>query len=271
MKMGLERKVALITGAGGTIGRAIALGLAKEKVNIVLNDISKTNVETIAGEVRALGCKAMISLHNITDEREVKKMVHNVVMEWGTIDILVNNAGISSAVLVEDMEKSEWSNVLDVDLNGTFNCSKAVIGTMKKRGSGKIINIASMSGLRMTMNGGAHYTAAKAAVLGFTRHLAFELGHFKINVNALCPGNVRTPLLEDLIGSEGIDNLKQQYPLGELIKPDDVANAVVFLASENARMITGCSILVDGGITLGVGYAGWDAYYAKKKRTRING
>lgn len=271
MKMGLERKIALITGAGGVIGRAIVMSLAKEKVNIVINDINKVNAESVANEVKSLGCKAMISLHNITDEREVEKMVHNIVQEWGTIDILVNNAGISSAVLVEDMEKSEWSNVLDVDLNGTFNCSKAVIDTMKKRGCGKIINIASMAGLRMTMNGGAHYTAAKAAVLGFTRHLAFELGHFKINVNALCPGNVRTPLLEDLIGSEGIDNLRQQYPLRELVKPDDIANAVVFLASENARMITGCSILIDGGITLGVGYAGWNAYYTKKKRKRING
>ena len=265
METGLAGKIALITGAGGGIGKAIALALAKEKVDIVINEINPANAEAVAEEVKALGSRAMISLANVADEVEVKEMIGQVIREWGGIDILVNNAGISSAILVEDMEKSEWDRILAVDLDGTFNCSKAVIETMKKRGGGRIINISSMAGLRMTMNGGAHYTAAKAAVLGFTRHLAYELGPFKITVNAICPGNVRTPLLESLITPEAMENLKQQYPLGELVRPEDVADAVVFLASERARMITGTYLLVDGGITLGVGYVGWEAYYNKRK------
>ena len=261
----MQGKTALVTGAGRGIGKAIAFGLAREGVDIAINDINPADAEAAANQVRTLGRKSMVVLGNIVNEGEAKEMVGRVIQEWGGIDILVNNAGINSPLLVEDMDKAEWDRVVDVNLGGTFNCSRAVIEIMKKRGGGEIINIASFAGKRMSMFSGANYSASKAAVIGFTRHLAYELGPFKIKVNAICPGNVLTPMLQSVIAPDIMENLKQQYPLGELPKPEDIADAVVFLASRRARMITGTSIDVDGGITLGVGYVGWEAYVARKK------
>ena len=265
METELKDKIALVTGAGRGIGRAIALALAREGVDIVINDIDSAVAEEAAEEIRAVGRKSMVALANVVEEAQVREMMDRVVRQWGGIDILVNNAGIASLILVEDMDKTEWDRVVDVNLGGTFNCSRFAIPIMKKRGGGTIINIASFAGKRMSMLSAANYSASKAGVLGLTRHLAYEVGPYKIRVNAICPGNVITPLLERGTTPELRENLKQQYPLGDLPKPEDVADSAVFLASARARMITGISIDVDGGITLGVGHVGYDAYLARKK------
>lgn len=261
--MEFQGKIALVTGAGQGIGRATALALAREGAEVVCNDLNLNWAESIAREVRTLGSKAMAIQANVAMEEEVVVMMAKVVSEWGGMDILVNNAGIGRPMMVEDMDKNEWDRILDVNLGGVFNCSRAVIPILKVRGGGKIINIASLAGKTMSYHGGADYTASKAAVLGFTRHLAFELGPYRINVNAICPGVTITPLVEAHSTPEMRESVRSRTPLKDLVKPEDIANAVVFLASEKARMITGSTIDVDGGISLGL--QDWETYVRTRK------
>lgn len=265
METGLQGKIALVTGSGRGIGRAIALALAKEGVDVAVNCVAnRESAEETAREIKALGRRAMVVVANVANEAEVNKMVQRVVQEWGTIDILVNNAGIPHVALVEDMEKSDWNRLFDVIAGGTFNCSKAVVPIMKERG-GKIINISSVAGERTTQNASADYVAAKAAVLGFTRQLAYELGPFKVNVNAVSPWTVLTPLSMSQVSPEELEKIKKGIPLGDYPKPEDVADAVVFLASDRARMITGSSIIIDGGMYLPVGSRSWEDYVRSHK------
>jgi NAD(P)-dependent dehydrogenase (short-subunit alcohol dehydrogenase family) len=261
--MEFHGKIALVTGAGQGIGRATALALAREGADVVCNDLNLDLAENTAKEIRAIGPKAMAIQANVAIEKEVEAMVARVVAEWGGIDILVNNAGTGRPMMVEDMDKSEWDRILDINLGGVFNCSRAVIPTIKARGGGKIINIASLAGKTMSYHGGADYTASKAAVLGFTRHLAFELGPHGVNVNAICPGVTMTPLVEGHSSPEMRESVKSRTPMRDLVKPEDIADAVIFLASKKARMITGSTIDVDGGISLGL--QDWDTYVRTRK------
>ena len=265
METGLQGKIALVTGSGRGIGKAIALALAAEGADVVINDVNLADADGTAQEVRAMGRRSMAIQADVTSETQVKEMVEQVIREWGGIDILVNNAGVASVLMVEDMEKAEWDRIFDVIVGGTFNCSKAVIGTMKKKGGGKIVNIGSIAGVRTTQFAAANYAAAKAAVLGFTRQLAYELGPSQINVNAVNPFTTVTPLLLAISPPGELERLKSRIPLRDLNKPEDVADAVVFLCSERARMITGTSINVDGGVTLEVGCVDWDTYVARRK------
>ncbi len=265
METGLQGKIALVTGSGRGIGRAIALALAKEGVDVAVNCVvNRESAEESAREIKALGRRAMVVVANVANEAEVNEMVQRIVQEWGTIDILVNNAGVPHVALVEDMEKSDWNRLFDVIAGGTFNCSKAVVPIMKERG-GKIINISSVAGERTTQNASADYVAAKAAVLGFTRQLAYELGPFKVNVNAVSPWTVLTPLSMSQVSPDELEKIKKGIPLGDYPKPEDVADAVVFLASDRARMITGSSIIIDGGMYLPVGSRSWEDYVRSHK------
>jgi len=273
METGLQGKIGLVTGSGRGIGKAIALGLAGEGVDVVINyRVNRASAEETAAEVRALGQRAMVIAADVTREPEVRKMVGQIVKEWGTIDVLVNNAGLTHVALVENMETSDWDHLLNVMAGGTFICSKAVTPVMRKQKSGKIINISSVAGERTTQNASANYVAAKAAILGFTRQLAYELGPFNINVNAVCPWTVITPLSLAAVGREALEKIKEGIPLRDYPKPEDVADAVVFLASDRARLITGYSIRLDGGMCLPVGTRTWEDYYtsheeAAKKKT----
>jgi NAD(P)-dependent dehydrogenase (short-subunit alcohol dehydrogenase family) len=261
--MEFQGKIALVTGGAQGIGKATALALAGEGADVVVNDLQLDLAELTAKEVRALGPRAMAIQANVALEKEVEAMVARVVAEWGGIDILVNNAGTGRPMMVEDMDKSEWDRILNINLGGVFNCSRAVIPTMKSRGGGKIVNIASLAAKTMSYHGGADYTASKSAVLGFTRHLAFELGPHGINVNAICPGVTMTPLVEAHSSPEMRESVKSRTPMRDLVKPEDIADAVVFLASKRARMITGSTIDVDGGISLGL--QDWDTYVQTRK------
>ncbi|HEY82428.1 MAG TPA: SDR family oxidoreductase [Dehalococcoidia bacterium] len=269
METGLKGKIALVTGAGSGLGKAIALGLAREGADVAVNDVKLEAAEDTAEEIAALGSRSMAVQADVADEAEVNRMVARIVGEWGGIDILVNNAGATSHLLIEDTEKAEWDRVLSINLDGAFNCSKAVIPSMKQRGGGRIINIISYSGERMTMIGGVPYTASKAGIWGLTRQLSFELGRYQITVNGISPGNVITPMLRSGTTPERLEEMKKWYPLGDMPTPEDVADAAVFLASSRARMINGVNLAVDGGITVPVAIGvDWETYTSVKKEAK---
>jgi 3-oxoacyl-[acyl-carrier protein] reductase len=266
METGLKGKIALVTGSGSGIGKAIALGLAGEGVDIAVNDVNQGNAEGTVAEIQGKGGRAMVVMASVADETEVKKMVDQVVAEWGGIDILVNNAGVTNQLLIEDTEKEEWERVLSVNMGGAFNCSKAVVPTMRQRGGGRIINTISYSGERMTMIGGVSYTSSKSGIWGLTRQLSFELGPYQITVNGISPGNVITPMLKAGTTPERLEEMKKWYPLRDMPTPEDIADAAVFLASDRARMITGINLAVDGGITVPIAIGvDWDTYVRVKK------
>lgn len=264
MYSGFEGKKALVTGGGRGLGKAACLALAREGVNVAVTDLN--NAEETAKEIEKLGSRAMAFSANVLKEAEVKAMVDRIVAEWGGIDILVNNVGGDHAFLLEDLPVSEWDWTMDINLKGLFICTKAVAEVMKKGGGGKIVNIASIAGLRMTMYGGIAYSAAKAAVLGFTRHAAFELGPYHINVNAVCPGSTLTEVVKSRMTPEVKEEMRKATALQDFLLPEDQADAVVFLASDRARMITGTSLTVDGGMTLPVGQVRWETFYSTRKQ-----
>ena len=264
MYSGLEGKKALVTGGGRGLGKACCLALAREGACVAVADLY--NAEETAQEIEKLGAKAMAFAANVLKEAEVKAMVDRMVAGWGGIDVLVNNVGGDHAWLLEDLPVTEWDWTMDINLKGLFNCTKAVAEVMKKGGGGKIVNMASIAGLRMTMYGGIAYSAAKAAVLGFTRHAAFELGPYKINVNAVCPGSTLTEVVESRMTPEVKEEMRLATALHDFILPEDQADAVVFLASDRARMVTGTSLTVDGGMTLPVGQVKWETFYSTRKQ-----
>ena len=239
--MELEGKIALVTGAGQGIGKAIALTFAREGADVAVDDINIDTAEGTASEVKALGRRSMAIKADISIHDEVTRMMNKIIEEWGGIDILVNNAGIGNTRLVEDLTDEEWRHIFGVNLDGTFYCSKEVLETMKSRGGGRIINIASPAGKSMTRAACAAYTASKAGVLGFTRHLAFEVGPYKINVNAIC-GGALTEKSGPIPPPEVIQTMREKSILGNIMLPENIADVALFLASEKARMITGTSI-----------------------------
>ncbi len=257
-------KVALVTGAGQGIGRACALGLAREGADIAVNDLREERARQVADEIRALGRRALVVAADVADEAEVQAVVARVVAELGGLDLLVNNAGFGRPLLVEDMSHAEWDRIVDVNLGGTFNCARAAIRPMRARGGGRIVNISSLAGKRMSYFGAADYTASKAGVLGFTRHLAFELARDRITVNAVCPGLTVTPLVESAARPGELEMLATRVPLGRLVRPEHIAGAVLFYCSPRADMVTGTSLDVDGGISLGM--QDMDAYFAARRR-----
>ena len=265
--MEFEGKIALITGAGGNgsgQGRVFALALAAEGADVAVNDIDLEAAEKTASEVKALGRRSIAVKADVSHEDEVNAMVSRVVEELGGIDILVNNAGFGHPILVEDMTAEEWHRTIGVNLDGTFFCSKAVIPVMKERGGGRIINIASPAGKAMTVNGCAGYTSAKAGVMGFTRHLAFEVGPYKITVNSVCPGMVMGG--DHMPPPEVLRKMKDGALLGDITTAEDTANAVLFLASEKARMITGTNL--DAYAIVPDGKEHWENFVKRRKDFR---
>jgi 3-oxoacyl-[acyl-carrier protein] reductase len=263
--MELEGKIALVTGAGGGgpggMGKGIAMVFAREGADIAVNDIDQKLAETTAEEIRAMGRRAMAVVADVSKEEEVNGMVEKVIGEWGGIDILVNNVGLGLPILVEDMTAEEWHTVVARNLYAPFYCSKAVIPTMKSRGGGKIISIASMAGKKITAMTGASYTAAKAGVLGLTRQLAFELGPYHVNVNAICPAGVVSSYRPT--PPEQIEAMEQRIPIRRVTRSEDIGEAALFLASERSRTITGISLDVEGGTSVAMG--DWDEYIRVRK------
>ena len=244
--MELSGKVALVTGAAQGIGKAIALLLARNEADVVVSDINLEKAQETANEIQGMGRRSVAIKVNVADLKDVERMVEAIVEQFGRIDILVNNAGITRDRLILRMTEEDWDAVLDVNLKGTFNCTKAVIRHMSKQKSGKIVSIASVSG-EMGNPGQANYAASKAGVIGFTKTIAREFAGRGINVNAIAPGYIQTPMT-DAVPEKAKEELKRMIPMERLGKPEDVAQAVLFLVSENSSYITGQVLNVNGGI-----------------------
>ncbi len=246
--MELKGKVAFITGAAQGIGKAIAQLLAEAGADVVVADLDLGKAQETAKEISERGAKTLALKINVASLGVVQEAVDSVMTQWGRLDILVNNAGITRDGLLLRMKEEDWNLVMEVNLKGTFNCTKAVLPPMTKKRGGKIVNIASIVGV-MGNAGQANYAASKAAVIGFTKSVAREYASRGINVNAVAPGFIETAMTQAL-SQEVRDNLYKQIPLGRLGTPQDVAYAVRFLVSEGAAYITGQVIHVNGGMLM---------------------
>jgi 3-oxoacyl-[acyl-carrier protein] reductase len=245
----LQGRVAVVTGSARGIGRAIAERLAILGADVVIADMLIDLARQSAEEISQVTQRKTLALNvNVSDGKSASEMINQAVEHFGKVDILVNNAGITRDMLILRMEESDWDSVMGVNLKGVFNCSKAVIRTMMKQRYGRIINISSVSG-QAGQAGQTNYSASKAGVIGFTKALAREVASRQITVNAVAPGYIPTSLTNDLP-----DDLKKSIlgatPVGRMGKPEEVAAAVAFLASEEAAYITGQVLAVDGGMAM---------------------
>ncbi len=246
--MRLSGKTALVTGGGRGIGREIALVLAGEGADIVIWDVNPSDAQTACKDIEALGRKALADQVDVTNFESVEVGVNKILDKLGKIDILVNNAGITKDNLLLRMSQQEWDAVINVNLKGTFNCTKAVFRPMSKQRGGKIINIASIIGI-IGNYGQANYAASKAGIIALTKTSARELASRNVNVNAIAPGFIQTEMTAKL--PEDVKaKMMQAIPMAKLGAPKDVANACLFLASGESDYITGQTIVVDGGMVM---------------------
>lgn len=244
--MSLGGKVALVTGASRGIGRAVALKLASEGADLIVTATSLERAQKTADEITSMGRKALAVKVDVAVTAEVEALFAKIVENFGKIDILVNNAGITRDGLLMRMKDDDWDAVVDVNLKGTFTCTREAVKLMAKSKSGSIVNISSVVG-EMGNAGQANYCASKAGIIGFTKAVAREYAKRNITINAVTPGFIETDMTEVLSQTVKEDLLKQ-IPSGRLGKPEDIANAVYFLVSEMAGYITGHVLAVNGGM-----------------------
>ncbi|MEW9667598.1 3-oxoacyl-[acyl-carrier-protein] reductase [Ammoniphilus sp. 3BR4] len=246
----VQNKVAVVTGASRGIGRSIALALAESGADVVVNYAgSEQAAREVASEIEKLGRKALVVQADVADSEQVAQLIQQTIEAFGRVDVLVNNAGITRDNLLMRMKDDEWDDVIATNLKGVYNCIKAVTRPMMKQRSGRIINISSVVAA-LGNAGQANYVAAKAGVIGLTKSVARELASRGITVNAVAPGFIETDMTAKL--SEEIQSgLMNQIPLGRLGKPEDIAQMVRFLASDQSSYITGQTFHVDGGMYMG--------------------
>lgn len=244
--MDLEGKVALITGGAQGIGKVTALVLARKGADVAVSDINMEGASETAKEIEDLGRRGLALEGDVSNPADAERIVATAVGQLGEIDILVNNAGITRDGLLVRMAEEDWDAVLNVNLKGTFNCTKAAVKRMMKRKSGRIVNIASVVGV-MGNAGQANYAASKAGIIGLTKSIAREYAQRGINVNAVAPGYIETPMTVAL-AEKVKEELKAQIPMARLGTPLDVANAVYFLVSDASSYVTGHVLNVNGGI-----------------------
>ena len=249
--MNLSNKVALVTGSARGIGRAISLRLARDGADVVVNDIpaAAEALEGVAVEIKALQRRSLAVTADVSSAEDVNRMVETAINTMGRIDILVNNAGVTRDQLIMRMSDQEWDTVLNIDLKSVFLCTRAVVRPMLKQRWGRIISLASVVGI-IGNAGQANYASAKAGVIAFTKSVAKEVASRGITANALAPGYIDTRMTQALDEKQA-EELKKKIPLGYAGTPDDVAAAVAFLASEDARYITGQVLNIDGGMANG--------------------
>lgn len=244
--MQLEGKVAIVTGAGTGLGRCMALELAREGACVAVWDVDERGAENTMQAINEMGHKALVLTVDVTRNEAIQVALNEVMRHWGNIDILINNAGICQAGIIEDITEEQWDRIMEVNLKGTFLCSRAVMPGMKRQGSGRIINLGSVSGKVGGIAAGAPYAASKAGIMCFTKSLARELAPFNVTANGIAPGVIETEMTRGLSGGRWEDYLSS-IPLGRIGQAQDVARVAVFLASPDAAYLTGEIIDVNGG------------------------
>lgn len=248
--MRLKDKVAIITGSGRGIGRAIALAFAEEGARVVVSDVDMEQVQEVAAEIVAKNGQALAVKTNVAARGEVKEMVEAALNKFGRTDILVNNAGNFSGAMLHKMTEDQWDSVVDVHLKGTYLCTQAVAPGMMEQKSGRVINVTAFAGERGNL-GSINYAAAKAGIIGITKAAAKELARFQITVNCVAPGLTRTRMSEILFTDPKFrDMYIKEIPLGRFVEPEEVANAFLFFASPDASYITGQVLNIDGGMCI---------------------
>jgi len=242
----LKERIAIVTGAGQGIGRALALGLAREGAKVVVAEINERNAIAVKEEIEAGGGTAVALSTDVSDESSVQAMVGDSLRQFGSIDILINNAGIFPVSSVEEMREEDWDRVIGTNLIGAFLCSRAVAGIFLQQGSGRVISITSGRAFQGAKNA-AHYASSKAGIIGFSKSLALELAPRHITVNVICPGITDTAQPRGHQSEEQIYAQAQKIPLGRIGQPEDLVGAAVFLASDAAAFITGQTLIINGG------------------------
>jgi 2-hydroxycyclohexanecarboxyl-CoA dehydrogenase len=252
--MKLRGKTALVTGGGRGIGRAISLALAQEGAQVALLDILGDNAAAVAREIEAMGVKALALTADLTKRAQVDRAVADTLSQFGQIDILVNNAGWDRMEMFLDSEEETWDKIIAINFKGILYVCKAALPSMVARGQGKVISIASDAG-RAGSTGEAVYAGTKGAIIAFSKTLAREMARHKITVNVVCPGLTETPLLQGIREQSPktekvIEAVTRAIPLGRVGQPEDIAGAVVYLASPAADFVTGQTLSVSGGLTM---------------------
>lgn len=256
MKIDLENKIALITGSGGAIGRAIALSLAENGANIIINDLNEENGNKVIREIEEIGTKAIYIKADVSNPEQMRDMAEQAINTFGRIDILVNNAGVNvgpdGRAPIHEYAEENWSRIIKVDLDGIYFCSKPIVKQMVNQKYGKIINISSITGL-VPLRLQCAYTAAKAGVISLTKAMALELAEYGINVNTIAPGSILTEGTKELFYADAAkaESIISHIPLNRPGTPEDIANAALFLAADESNYMTGSVVIVDGGWTCG--------------------
>jgi 2-hydroxycyclohexanecarboxyl-CoA dehydrogenase len=249
--MKLQDKVAIITGGGSGLGKATALLYAKEGAKVAVTDVVEKTAKSVADEIKKAGGQSIGAGVDVSNRKEIEALVKEVLSKWNKVDILVNSAGIGTVEWFAECDGSTWDKVIDINLKGTLFFTHAVINNMIEHRYGKIINIASAAAI---VGAGRQvvYAASKGGVTAFTKSLAREVARYHINVNAICPGPIETPMFEHLRQEDQrlYDVLLRGIAWKRLGKPEEIANAALFLASDDSEFITGHSLLVDGGVTM---------------------
>jgi 3-oxoacyl-[acyl-carrier protein] reductase len=242
-------KVAVVTGGGSGIGKAIALALAEEGALVSIWGRSVERGERVVSEIERYGGKAIFAKADVSNAAQVRGAYEDTIRRLGRVDVLVNNAAVAQAKAIEDLTPQDWDWIMAVNAKGTFLCSQVIMGQMKQAKSGKIINIASGAGKYGSNAAGAHYAASKAAIICFTKCLARELAPYQINVNAISPGPIMTDLLDEITKGD-MQEFLSMIPLRRIGRPEEVAPVAVLLASDDANFITGEIIDVNGGLLM---------------------
>lgn len=246
--MRLKDKVAIITGAARGIGEATAIRFAQEGAKVVVSNRNLDSLKEVVEKIKEMGAEVLAYDVNVTNREQIQSMVDDVVAKWGKIDILVNNAGITADAQLLKMEEADFDKVIDINLKGVYNCGQIVSRVMAEKDGGVILNASSVVGLYGNF-GQTNYAATKWGVIGITKTWAKELGRKGIRVNAVAPGFTMTPMVAKM-PDKVLDMMKGKSPLGKLATPEDIANAYLFLASDEAAFITGEVLAVDGGVVL---------------------
>lgn len=251
MDMDLRGKVALITGAAGGIGSATARLFAQQGIAVALLDTNEAGVQQLAAELQAQGHRATAGKLDVRELALFEAAVAAAEQAHGGLDFIVNVAGGGSRQTLATLAPEDWHAVVDLNLTGPFNSIKAGAPALRRRGGGAIVTVGSLAGLRMSMNNGVSYTAAKAGVLGLTRHAAYELGRDRIRVNAVLPGPVLTPQMRAKISRETLERVPRELPLGRWVQPEEVAAPILFFCSPLSSACTGTHVIIDCGLHVG--------------------